>query len=343
MEIGRRQVVVGVLAWVAVFGLFVALAGPTAFLESATDISRPQLAAMLGVNALGTVCMGLALYTVSRGAGLKLSPVESIFLNTAVNLVNNFTPFGQASGLPAGGVIVSRWTGQSFERSIAALSMKEVVGFTPGLVVFLVGGSYLVLYGRTIPAGIRSLVAIFTVGVAAFVLVSILVYRNPDVARRVIYGAVAALNRGVGFLPWGTKVDEAEIQARVDTFSTSIEKIASNKPVVAVAGTLTTAAVITQGLLLWITLDGVGVTASPVLTVFIVPISLLASALPLPGGSGGVEGAQILLLIPITSGDSTAIITAVTVARGLVYWTPIVVGSFTLTGIKFKTWWLSRR
>ena len=341
MEIRRRHVLFGVLTWVAIFGVFIVLAGPTEFIRLTSELSRSRLAGILGMNALGTISMGLVLYTVSRGAGLNLTPVESIFLNTTVNLANNFTPFGQASGLPAGGLIMSRWTGQSFEKSVAALSMKELVGFTPGILVMLLGGIYIVIYDATIPERIRSVIAIFTVSIALFVLALALVYRNPDPARGVIHWVVSTLNRGLAYVPRISKLDESEIQERVDSFSGSMDRISSNKPVVLVACTLTTFATVTQGVLLWLAFGGVGVSISLALTVFIVPVSLLASAIPSPGGSGGIEAAQILLVFGVTGADRAAIITAVVLTRGLVYWTPIVVGSLTLTGIQFKKWWLS--
>jgi len=342
MQIRRRHVAVGILTWLAIFGAFVLLAGPTEFVEEASDISQPRLVGMLVMKALGTVSMGLVLYTVSRGAGLHVSPVESVLLNATVSLANNFMPFGQASGLPVGGMIISQWTGQSFERSVAALSTKELAGFTPGVLVMLFGGSYIVLYDATIPDQIRSLVAVFTVSIAAFVVVVALVYRNPDPAQRSLHRFVATLNRGVAYLPLLSKLDEAEVRDRVDSFTGSLDEISSNKPVVVVAASLTVLATVTQGILLWLALSGVGVDISPALTVFIVPISLLASAIPTPGGSGGIEGAQILLVFAMSGGTRAEIITAVVVTRGLVYWTPIVLGTLTLTGIQFKKWWLAR-
>jgi uncharacterized protein (TIRG00374 family) len=341
MEIRRRHVVFGVLTWIGIYSVFILLAGPTEFVDEASELSQRRLAAILLVNVLGTISMGLVLYTVSRGAGLKVSPIESIFLNTTVNLANNFTPFGQASGLPAGGVVMSRWTGESFEKSVAALSTKELVGFTPGVLVMLFGGSYIVLYDATIPSQLRSLVAVFTVSIAFFLVVVGLVYRNPDPAKRIIRRFITTLNRGLVYLPGFSGIDEAEIQRRVEGFSGSVEKISTNRPVVFAAATLTTTATVTQGVLLWLALGGVGVSISLALVVFIVPVSLLASAIPTPGGSGGIEGAQILLLLGITGGDRATVITAVVVTRGLVYWTPIIVGSLTLTGIQFKKWWLS--
>jgi uncharacterized protein (TIRG00374 family) len=341
MEIRKRHVAVGILTWVAIFGVFILLAGPTKFVNLLTDFSRARIAAILFMKALGTIGMGLVLYTVSRGAGLDVAPVESIFLNMTITLAKNFIPLGQASGIPAGGMIMSRWTGQSFEKSVAALSTKELVGFVPGILVMFFGGTYIVLWDAAIPDQIKSFVAAFTVSIAAFIVAMILIYRNPGFAKRLIHWFVSTLNRGVVYLPKVSKVEEDEIQRRVDSFSTSLEKISSNKPVIVLAASLRTFATITQGLLLWLALEGVGVALSPVLAVFIIPVSLLASAIPTPGGSGGIEGAQILLILALSGGGKAPIITAVVVSRGVVYWTPIILGSLTLAGIQVRRWWLS--
>lgn len=336
MGLNGRHAALAVVAWVAVFGVFVVLAGPTEFVDEATSISGPRLAVMLGLNALGSISMGLALYAVAHRVGLDVSAVESIFMNTTVGLANNLTPFGQASGLPAGGLLVSRWTGDTFERALATLSMKELVGFTPAIVVFLCGGSYIALSDRAVPPALRSVVAVFTLGVAVLVVLVVLVYRHPERAQTLIERVVWALNRGLARVPRLSRVDEAELQRRVDSFLGSVRDVTSDRRTVAAGATLTTAAVVTQGTLLWVTLGGVDVSIPLAVAVFIVPVSLLASALPLPGGSGGVEGAQILLVLGMAGGNEAAIIAAVTVSRGLVFWTPIVVGSLTLAGLQVR-------
>jgi uncharacterized protein (TIRG00374 family) len=336
MEFNRRHAVAGVLVWVAVFVLFVALAGPRDFVDAVTAISQPRFAAMMALNALGTVCMGLTLYVVARGAGLTVSPVESIFLNATVSLMKRFTPLGQASGVPAGGAIISWWTKQPFERSVAAMSMKEVVAFVPGILVFLFGGTYIVFTDKPVPTRLRSLAAIFSLGVAGFVIAVVLVYRNPAAAREAIYRAVSSLNRGIAQVPRVPELDATEIQDRVDGFSESVEQIASNRWTVTVACALATTAVLTQGALLWVALAGVGVETALAVTIFVVPVSLLASAVPLPGGGGGIEGTQVLLLLAMVDGHEAQIVTAVAVSRGLVFWTPVIVGALTLTGIQVR-------
>jgi uncharacterized protein (TIRG00374 family) len=341
VELNRRHIAAGILAWLAVFSIFVILADPTEFVDAATDISQARLAAMVGLKLVGTVLMGLVLYTVARGIGLDLGAIETIFLNATVGLAKKLTPFGQASGLPIGGLIVSQWTGEPFEEGLAAVSMKEIIGFAPSILVFLFGGSYIVFYDPAVSGRVRSLVGLFTLGVAAFVAIAALVYRNPGAAQEILQRLAAALNRGLARLPRVPRIDEDDVRNRVEGFVESMQRVTSDIPTVAVASVLRTTATVTQGALLWVTLGGVGVDISLALAVFAIPVSLLAAAVPLPGGTGGIESAQILLILGIAGGNESAIITAVVVSRGIVFWMPVVIGSFTLTGIQVKKWWSS--
>ena len=341
--ISRRQAAIGVVFWVLIFGAFVALAGVGEFLDTIGQLSTSRIGAMLGVNGVGTVAMGLALYVIARDVGLGFSAIESIFLNTTVGLAHNLTPFGQAGGIPVAGAILSRRTDRPYEECLAALSAKDIVGFVPAVLVFIIGGGYLAVFGQTLPSQARPLLAAFAVVVVLVVSVVVLIYRYPDPAYRMLGRLVTWVNRTVARVPLIPSLEEAAVRERLENFSQTIGSVASHPPTVVAASAMTTTAVTSQGILLWLTLGGVGVELSPVLAVFIVPVSLLASGLPLPGGSGGVEGLQVLLVVGVSGAAASTVITAVIVSRGLVYWTPIVVGSATLVSIELKQRILARK
>lgn len=334
--IGRRQAAVGVASWVVVFAIFVVIAGPGEFIDNASQLSPARFAMMLAVNGTGTVAMGIALYLMARRVGLGFSPVESVFLNTTVGLAHNLTPFGQAGGIPVSGAILSRRTDRPYEECLAALSAKDVVGFVPAVVIFVFGGGYLTAFGRSTPAAFRRYIAAFAVVVALGITIAALVYWYQTVAFRLMSRLVAWMNRIVARLPRVPSLDEQEVQARIENFADSVESVTSDPPTVVAASAMTTTAVTSQGILLWLTLTGVGVSIAPAVTVFIIPVSLLASALPLPGGSGGVEALQTLLAVAATDAQGATVLTAVVVSRGLVYWTPIVLGSMTFVTMEIR-------
>jgi uncharacterized protein (TIRG00374 family) len=334
--IDKRQAAVGILFWVLIFGAFITLAGIGDFIETLGAISSTDMVYIFLAVSGGVFGMGSCLYVINRNLELGGGWLETVFLNTSVSLAHNLTPFGQVGGAPIGAVILSkRWDGD-YEKCLAALSMKDLVSFTPAILVFTFGGGYLVLYEQTIPERVRPLLGAFTVFVFTIVAATVVVYKYPEYIHGFIHRLVAGLNRLAIRLPLVPSIEPAEVARRVDNFSESIGQVAADKPTVVAASGLATFSFVSQGLLLWVTLGAVGVEIPAVLAVFIVPVSLLASGLPLPGGSGGVESVQILMIVATVGASSTETITAVVLSRGLVFWTPIVLGSLTLLVLQLQ-------
>jgi uncharacterized protein (TIRG00374 family) len=334
--LSRRQVVMGVLAWVLIFAAFVTLTGIGDFVDTLQTISSSQLAVILATVSTGVVAMGSCLYVISRNIGLGFGWIETIFLNTSVSLAHNLTPFGQASGVPVGAAILSQRSKGQYEECLAALSVKDVVSFVPAILVFVGGGAYIVLFEQAIPNQLRPLFGAFALFVAVVVGSVLAVRAYPGFMLTVLQRLVGWLNRTAARLPLVPSLDPAEVNDRVTNFADSIGDIASDRVTVTVASALATTSFVAQGCLLWITLTAVGVDIPVALAIFIVPVSLLASGLPLPGGSGGVEGVQILMILTTAGGARDATITAVVLSRGLVFWTPIVLGSVTLLVLQLQ-------
>jgi uncharacterized protein (TIRG00374 family) len=334
--LSKKQVAVGVLFWALIAGAFVTLAGIGEFLENLNAISRLELVQILVAVGVGVVAMGSCLHVISRNIGLGSGWIEAIFLNTSVSLAHNLTPFGQAGGAPIGAVILSKRFDGNYEECLAALSIKDIVSFVPSILVFTFGGSYFLLFSETIPNQLRPIFGAFAAFVAVVVGSVLAVRQYPEFMRRVLQYLVGGVNRLAAWLPLVPSLDPSEVNERVTNFSDSIADIASDRKTVVLASALATTSFLAQGTLLWLTLNAVNVSIPLPLAIFIVPASLLASGLPLPGGSGGVESVQILMILATTSAASSPTITAVVLSRGLVFWTPIVLGSFTLLGLQLQ-------
>jgi uncharacterized protein (TIRG00374 family) len=333
--LSKRKAAIGVGFWVLIFGAFVTLAGVGDFVDRLTAISSFEIALLLATVAAGTLAMGLCFYVIARSLDLGLGLIESIFLNTSIGLAHNLTPFGQAGGEPIAAAIVSQRSDRPYEECLAALSAKDIVSFVPAILVFTFGGGYIVLFERSVPEQLRPLFAAFTAVVVIAVTTFFAIRRYPTVTRATLHRLVGGLNRVVSHLPYITGFDEDEIEHRIHNFSDSMGQVAADRPTVVLSSAFATTAFVLQGYLLWLALQAVGVDIPVILAVFIVPVSLLASGLPLPGGSGGVESVQVLLILATTAGAATApTITAVVLSRGLVFWTPIVLGSLTLATVQ---------
>lgn len=328
--IDKKQIVGGILIWALVLGAFVTLIGVGDFVEQVREISSSEFGLMLVAVGAGVVSMGSCLYVIARSLDLGGGLVETIFLNTSVSLAHNLTPFGQVGGAPIGAVILSQRFDGNYEESLAALSMKDVISFVPAILVFVFGGLYIVLFEQAIPDPLRPIMAAFALFVVAIVTAVLAVRRFPEYMQALLRRLVAGLNGIASRLPLVPSLEPDEVNSRVVNFSESIGQVASDRKTVVLSSALATSAFVAQGCLLWITLHAIGVDISIPLAIFTVQASLLASGLPLPGGSGGVEGAQVLILTTMVGAAADPVGTAVVLSRGLVFWTPIVLGSITL-------------
>lgn len=334
--LSRRQTALAVVVWLLVFGGFITLFGVDEFVDNVATLSAREIATLLVAVVAGVVAMGGCLYVLARSLGLGLGPVESIFLNTSVSLAHNLTPFGQASGVPIGAAIITTRAEGSYEQCLAALSAKDVVSFVPAILVFVVGGGYIGLSGVAIPDELRPVFAAFALFVVTVCAVTVAVSRYPGRATAVIRRVVGGTNRLADRLPLVPSLDESEVERRLTEFTDSFGALAGDRPTIVLASALATGSFLAQGWLLWLALGAVGVEVPLALAIFAVPVSLLASGLPLPGGTGGVESVQILMLVGVTGAALSPTGTAVILSRGLVYWTPIVLGSVTLLGLQVE-------
>jgi uncharacterized protein (TIRG00374 family) len=334
--LSKKQAASGIILWLLVFAAFVALTGIGDFVDSVAQITPTEFLVILAVVGVGVVAMGTCLYILARSLGLGLSPIESIFLNTSVSLAHNLTPFGQAGGVPIGAAILSKRAKGQYEECLAAISAKDIVSFVPAILVFVFGSMYIAVYEQSIPDPVRPLLGAFALFVTAIVAAVVGVRLYPEFTRGVLHRLVGGVNALATRLPLLPSLDQTEVERRVESFADSIGDVAADRSSVVLASAMATTSFLAQGTLLWLTLGAVGLDVSLALAVFAVPLSLLASGLPLPGGSGGVESVQVLFLGAMTAIEPAAVIPAVVLSRGLVYWTPIVLGSLTLFGLQVQ-------
>lgn len=324
---------VGAIIAVVVYSALIAIAGLDEFVGAVGAVPPRTLVTILATALLGLAAMGLSFYLVTRTMGLGFSPVEAALLFTTVNLAHNLTPFGQAGGEPLGALVISRRSHQPYERCLAAISAIDVINFAPAILVFVVGGGYIALFDTTVPTEVRPFVAAFAVlviGVGA-TIGAILRYPNP--ANRLLARLVGSLNRLLSRVPGVPTPEHAALLRRLDTYTAAIGSVAADRRTLRWAATLSTIAIVAQGVVLWLAVVAVDLTLPLMLAIFIVPVSLLASAIPLPGGGGGIEAVQILIIVGVTGAAVPAAITAVVLGRGIVYWTPTVLGAATIAGI----------
>lgn len=327
MSRSGRQLLLYAAVPAAVFLVLINLVGVDRFVTTLVELPHGTIALLVAIALVGIVAFGLTFHVVGRRLGLGLSPHRSISLYTVVILADHLTPFGQAGGEPVGAYIIARRTGRPYERCLGTLSAVDVINFLPAIAVFIAGGGYLALIERSIPPGLRPIAGAFSLLVVAVVTVVGSVYVYPTRARRLLHRLIERINRALSWVPWVDSIESDQLHRRIDGYATTLATIAGDRRTIALAGGFAMAAFVAQGLVLWVAVGAIGPSISLVLAVVIVPVSLMAAVIPLPGGGGGIEGIQIALLGIFAGLSPETAITAVVLSRGIVYWLPVVLGT----------------
>lgn len=329
-----QRMTTGIVVWLVIVAVVVLITGFGPFLDTAAKISLFELTLLLSIIAVNVTALGISLYVIVRHLGFETALGETILLDTSVNLAHNLTPFGQAGGAPIGAVVLASRSGARFETCLAAISMKDAITFVPAILIFTIGGPYFALAGLPQSHRLQLLFVLLALFVIVVTTVVLAVRRYPERTRRMIQDLVMGVNRTLRRLPAVPACDDSTLEGRVQQFSATIARVTGHRRTLVLASAFATVAFLAQGVLLWLALRAVGADIPLALAIFVVPLSLLASALPLPGGSGGVEAVQVIVIEAMTGAPTTATITAVVLSRGMVYWTPIVLGSMTLVGFQ---------
>ncbi len=297
------------LATLAGFGVAAGVLAVLATLVGAGDVLDALGRAHVGLAALVAgailawiVLWGASLRAVLAAGGSHVSPTDAVLVNAGAAFANHVTPFGQAGGEPVAAWLLSDVSDASFERSLAAITSFDVLNVVPSLTLAVVGLGYYSAV-TVLGARLRSLALAVAVAAVALPVAGVLawVYRDrlEAVAVRVITPAVRVGGR---VLPRAAPPARAVVADRVGRFVAGIESVAGDRRRLATALLLSTAGWVVQAVGLWVALRAVGATGVPVyVPLFVVPLGTVASAMPTPGGLGGIETVQVALLAATTT------------------------------------------
>ncbi|WP_254839713.1 lysylphosphatidylglycerol synthase transmembrane domain-containing protein [Natronomonas marina] len=271
-----------------------------------------RLLALVAGTILAWLCLwGLGLRAVLEAVGSDVSAVDAVLVNAGAAFANHVTPFGQAGGEPATALLLSDVSGAPFERALAAITSFDVVNVVPSLTLAAVGIGYyasVAVLGatlRTVAAGLA------TVAVVA-PLAAALAWRRRRGVERVLVGLLAPLARiGGRLLPRVAPPERAAVADRVAGFVGAIESVAADRRRLAVALACSAAGWLAQIVGLWLALRAVGATVPLYVPLFVVPLGTVGSAMPTPGGLGGIEPIQVGLLTATTAAAAATVTAAV--------------------------------
>ena len=326
----RVRVAVGLLGAVLVLSLLVLFVGLDEFISSISS-ADPLLAASAIVCAfLWLSAWTGSFYVVTNYLKIDFSYLDSIRTYSTVMFANNVTPFAHLGGEPIAAGFISKIVKEDYEKCLAALSAISTIHFIPSLLFFTLGSFYILATGAGIPDSLDNLMFAFLILTMGIVAAIYLLLNFKDGLQYNISNLLIWVSNLLSRIPKIPSYEPDEIRTKVAGYFSEFFKVATNKRVIFLAGLASTTGVFLQSLGLWLALQAVGTNVPLVLTILAVPIAGLASALPLPGGAGGIEAVLITIIVALSQNPVPEVTAGVILMRGAIYWTPIVLGAINI-------------
>ena len=329
----RRTLLLGAVAAIAVLAALSVAAGVdrVAAALAAADPALVAAAAALGLCWLAS--WSLMLRGVLGALGVSLSPWAAFRVYSGAAFANNVTPLGQAGGEPVAAALIATVTDARYETGLVGIASVDVLNVVPSVSLVVLGvGSYAATaaVGERVGFAVASAVGL----IAAIVVTIALVWRyRASVVDRVPGTVGPALGR---FDRFDAAAVESGLTERLGNFFTDIERVGADRRRLVGVVALSLVGWLFQAAALTVAFAAVGHPISPLIPVFVVPLSYVAGATPLPGGLGGIEAALVGLLVPTTGVAAAAVTAAVFLFRGAVYWLPTAIGGVSASALGVK-------
>jgi len=329
----RRALILGAGGAVLLLAVLFVVVGVDPVVGALAAADPPLVAAAAGLGLCWLAAWSLMLRAVLGALDVEMSVPTAFLVYSGAAFANNVTPFGQAGGEPVAAALISKVGEARYETGLVGIASVDVLNVVPSVsLVFLGVGSY----AATTAVGDRVGFAVASaVGLIAAIVTAIAFiwrYRTAVVDR--VPGAVGPfLGR---FERFDAETIEAGLADRLGNFFADIERVGTDRArLLGIVG-LSLVGWLFQAAALTVAFAAVGHPISPLVPVFVVPLSYVAGATPLPGGLGGIEAALVGLLVPTTGVAASAITAAVLVFRGAVYWLPMLIGGASASALGVK-------
>lgn len=324
---GLREIVAGVVAGLIVVALLAVGVGWEQVLDRVLAANKPLFVLALLAGFGSILAWGLSVYALVRPIPDAPGPRRFGHLYLAAVFVKQAIPFGVAGGAAVLAYVISRYSDATIERTLLATT---VAGFLSTVASALVAGFGLlfVLLTRPVPLWILQLTVALAIAllvliaiVTAFAIWPVILRRSTVRFAGAVQPTVAALSSRAGAV-----LEPTRVRARLDRFVDTGEVVAREPRAVVASFAAAVLAWVCTAAALSFSLAAVGSPGPLSVSAFAVTVSGLATAVPLPGGLGGVE-ATMSVLVTVMSGDQvTRVGAAVVLFRLATFWLRLVVG-----------------
>lgn len=266
---------------------------------------------------------GFVYYNCFRETGVELDFEQSIKAFLTGNFFNSITPIGQFGGAPILAYIITRNTGEEYEKTVSSIFSANLINAIPGA-SFVVAGAILLSTLGLLNNFLAQMVY-FTVAFALFFIFIgyLLWFRSGTVEDRIswfFYKASKIIGRGENFAKNAEK--------RLNNLKNSFGAIGEDPKFIIRNVFFSHLAFIFKMLTLYFILLSFGVTPDYHAIFFIISFATVSVFAPTPGGLGAFESffalfAFIFLPVSFATGFSMAIM-----YRLVTYWLGVALGYY---------------
>ncbi len=330
----RRNAVKAILGFtfaMLIIAAFTWVVGWADILNAIAMADTPLLGTGLLVSFGGLLLLGVTWWVVIRTvAGYTLRDGMRVFF--ATQFANAVTPLGQLGGEPFIAYILSRDSDIPIEEGFGAVLAADVINAVQffslsflGIVIFLV---YFPL-DPLVATVLKLILGLVVIVAAAFILL----WTRKRLTLHLL-GRVGKRLRWV-FDHLGIDRNGAStrryLMEKGENFYAILEQVLQQERTVAVALVSSHVAGLAWVAGLYLILLSLGVDAPLSALLFVLPASMLAGYLPLPGGLGGIEVALTALLTGVAGVPLAAASAAALLFRVATYWTSLVIGGYEIS------------
>lgn len=322
----RRSALAGFLAAAVAVAALALFVGVDRLAAAFATVPASTLVLLAGIAGAWLLAWGATLYLVLRALGRAVPLRRAVLLYTSVNFANSVAPFAHLGAEPLAALFLSRGADVEYETSLAAVAGVDALNLLPSSGFVVVGVCYFALTTALDPGlGLAA-----TLGVALVATVPVVGYlayrRRRSIAARFGAAVVAVATPVCRLLPGVDPPTEAGVRAGVEGFFAGLARLSGDRRRVAAGLALSAVGWALLAASLWVSVAAVARPIPISVPLFVVPLSLLAVVIPLPGGAGGVEAAIALLLVSLAGLSPVDAAAGAFLHRGATWALPVLVG-----------------
>ncbi|MCJ7450718.1 MAG: flippase-like domain-containing protein [Candidatus Nanohaloarchaeota archaeon QJJ-9] len=339
----KLKTAAGFIAGLAIIAVFIYSVGWERLLSTLYRVDIGLMVPGAFFSLLIVFMFGIAWwFTVRETTGLSF--IQGIKTFYAAHFANSITPLGQFGGEPFIAYVLHKRSGIPLDKAFGAAVAADVVNAFQFFTISVLGlFTYTIYFG--ISEGMDTVfLGVLSAIIALSIFLSLLWYRKDAVIGFLGWTGSKLEDIGeetAGFLSIVEHWDQDWMEEKGERFYLVMEGLLTRKKEVSIALFFSHIAGFSGIAAVFFLLRSLGSEISFIPLILILPASMLANYLPLPGGVGGVEFALISFLVALGGVSPPVAAASVLLFRLFSYWVNLFIGGLSASTLSVKVFYSS--